>query len=107
MAQLAGEWPNLPGSSGEQPVYGPTRRCMAHPAGEWLNATGWRGDGAGPDWMGGGQTGPEGRGRLDQTDIRGAEASHGPRFGTNGHPRRNTDVILRQSKAFFEIFNFR
>ena len=24
-----------------------------------------------------------------------------PCFGTNGHPRRDTDVILRQSKAFF------
>ena len=32
---------------------------------------------------------------------------HGPCFGTNGHPRRDTDVILRQSKALIEIFNSR
>ena len=44
---------------------------------------------------------------ADRSDIRGAEASHGPCFGTNEHPRRDTDVILRQSKAPIEIFNFR
>ena len=61
----------------------------------------------GPDWMGGG-------GGAGPSDIRGAEASHqgsrikdlGPCFGTNGRPRRDTDVILRQSKALFEIFDF-
>ena len=76
--------------------------------------TGWGGgDGAGPDWMGavdwarldwmGG--GP------DQSDIRQTKGSrikdHGPCFGTNEHPRRDTDVILRQSKAPIEIFNSR
>ena len=32
---------------------------------------------------------------------------HGPCFGTNEHPRRDTDVILRLSKAPIEIFNSR
>ena len=32
---------------------------------------------------------------------------HGPCFGTNEHPRRDTDVILRQSKAPLEPFNSR
>ena len=32
---------------------------------------------------------------------------HEPCFGTNEHPRSDTDVILRQSKAPIEIFNFR
>ena len=32
---------------------------------------------------------------------------HGPCFGTNEHPRRDTDVILRQSRAPLELFNFR
>ena len=31
----------------------------------------------------------------------------GPCFGTNEHPRRAMDVILRPSKALIEIFNFR
>ena len=31
---------------------------------------------------------------------------HGPCFGTNEHPRRDTDVILRQSKASIDIFKF-
>ena len=30
---------------------------------------------------------------------------HGPCFGTNEHPRRDTDVISRQSKAPLEPFN--
>ena len=28
-------------------------------------------------------------------------------FGTNDHPRRDTDVILRQSKALLKLFNSR
>ena len=32
---------------------------------------------------------------------------HGPCFGTNEHPRRDTDVIFRLSKALIEIFNSR
>ena len=75
------------------------------------------GDGAGPDWMGGG-TGLD-RTRPDQTGWLGGRAratsaeqrlpikDHGPGFGTNEHPRRDTDVILRQSKARIEIFNLR
>ena len=45
--------------------------------------------------MGGGwgQTRPDEGG--DRSDIRGAEASHGPCFGTKEHPRRDTDVISR------------
>ena len=63
----------------------------------------------GPDRMGGGQTGPDGgraglerhpRSRLPIKD-------HGPCFATNEHPRRDTDVILRQSKALLELFNSR
>ena len=57
---------------------------------------------AGPDQMGGGRTG--GTSAEQRLPIK----DHGPCFGTNGHPRRDTDVILRQSKAcFFEIFDFR
>ena len=45
--------------------------------------------------------------KLKLSAIRGAEASHqgsrikdlGPCFGMNGHLRRDTDVISRQSKA--------
>ena len=32
---------------------------------------------------------------------------HGPCFGTDEHPRRDTDVILRQSKAPLELFTVR
>ena len=31
---------------------------------------------------------------------------HGPCFGTNGHPRRDTDVILRLSKSTIEYLSF-
>ena len=31
---------------------------------------------------------------------------HGPCFGTNGHPRRDTDVILRLSKSTIEDRSF-
>ena len=44
------------------------------------------------------------KGRIK--DQRSRIKDQGPCFGTNGHPRRDTDVILRQSKAFFEVFNF-
>ena len=64
--------------------------------------------------LGGWQTGLDGggpdRGGPDRSDIRQTKGSrikdHGPYFGTNEHPRRDTDVILRQSKAPIEIFNF-
>ena len=56
-------------------------------------------------------TGPNQMGGLDRSDIRQTKGSrikdHGPCFGTNEHPGRDTDVILRQSKAPIEIFNFR
>ena len=31
---------------------------------------------------------------------------HGPCFDTNGHPRRDTDVILRLSKCTIEYLSF-
>ena len=48
----------------------------------------------------------------DQTGATSAEQRlpikvHEPRFGTNEHPRRDTDVILRQSKAPLELFKSR
>ena len=61
-----------------------------------LDRTGW-GDGAGPDW-----TGPDagvGRTRATSAEHWLPIKDHGPCFGTNEHPRRDTDVILRQSKA--------
>ena len=53
-----------------------------------------RGGGMGPDQTGPVRTGPDQMGGPDWSDIRGAEASHGPFFGTNEHPRRDADVIL-------------
>ena len=45
--------------------------------------------------------------RQDPEDQGSRIKDHGPCFGTNEHPRRDTDVILRQSKAPIEIFNSR
>ena len=62
----------------------------------------------GPDG-GGAWTGPEGGG--GQTGATSAEQrlpikDHGPCFGTNGHPRRDTDVISRLSKSTIEDLSF-
>ena len=69
-------------------------------------------DEARPDWMGGGMAPDQTGGRgSDWSDIRQTKGSrikdHGPCFGTNEHPIRDTDVILRQSKVPIEIFNFK
>ena len=65
------------------------------------------GDGAGPDRMGGDGARPDRKGGgPDQSNIRGAEASHGPCFGTNEHPRRDTDVISRLSKSTIQDLSF-
>ena len=58
------------------------------------------GDGAGPDQMGrGGWTGA--------TSAKGSRIKdHGPCFGPNEHPRRDTDVILRLTKSTIEDLPF-
>ena len=45
--------------------------------------------------------------RQDPEDQGSRIKNHGPCFGMNEHPRRDTDVILRQSKAPIELFNSR
>ena len=44
-----------------------------------------------------------GAGSCIQSRLKG----QGPCLGANEHPRRDTDVILRQSKAPIELFNSR
>ena len=45
--------------------------------------------------------------RQDPEDQGSRIKVNGPCFGTNEHPRKDTDVILRQAKALLELFNFR
>ena len=45
--------------------------------------------------------------RQDPEDQASRMKAHGPCSGTNEHPRRDTDVILRQSKAPLELFKSR
>ena len=48
------------------------------------------------------QSGPRTKDQGSRTKDQGPRIKdHGPCFGMNEHPRRDTDVISRQSKAFF------
>ena len=66
----------------------------------------------GPEgWQGRNQRDVEPKGRHVGTQSIKDQGSrikdHGPCFGTNEHPRSDTDVILRQSKAPLQLFNSR
>ena len=82
-----------------------------------LDRTGWGGDGAGPDWMGGGM-GPDRTGwgggrtgatsaeqRLPIKDQGSRIRDLGPCFGMNGHFRRDPDVIARQPESTIDFLS--
>ena len=46
------------------------------------------------------------RRQTDTKDLGPRTRDHGPCFGTNDHPRRDTDVILRLSKFTIEDLSF-
>ena len=80
------------------PPHSCSRPCASRPRHKTFY--GW-GGGVGPDLTGPDRTGPDGVGqtRATSAEQRLPIKDHGPCFGTNGHARRDTDVILRQSKA--------